>query len=203
MKDFEMLLKETLVSNTSTMEAIREQRNDIIVEQRNESQNNNSGDDVSRKDNTEASSNKKSTTTIMEKEEGGTELLSTSRGEESIQQHDSIEKEQSSLQDEGDKQHLVSSNLGNESKQEHPSSQSNQPTLLSTLESKLAKLDRDERIARTIKQASGALISSWASIQTRATAAIDKVDLPSAALGACVTSVAWLVAISFLRKGGQ
>lgn len=202
MKDFEMLLKETLVSNTSTMEAIREQRNDIIVEQRNESQNNNSGDDVSRKDNTEASSNKKSTTTIMEKEEGGTELLSTSRGEESIQQHDGIEKE-SSLQDEGDKQHLVSSNLGNESKQEHPSSQSNQPTLLSTLESKLAKLDRDERIARTIKQASGALISSWASIQTRATAAIDKVDLPSAALGACVTSVAWLVAISFSRKGGQ
>ncbi len=206
MKDFEALLKETLSSNTSTMLAIREHQNGIIVEQRNGSQR--TDNDNCRESKKEGLSNEQSTTITIEKEEGGTASLNISRGEESKQQNENIQKEQSSDKDDGEKQNLADSNSGyNESKQEHSSSESKQPALLSTLESKLAKLDRDEKIVRTIKQASGALVTSWASIQTRAKAAkiacVDKVDLPSAALGACVTSVAWLVAMSFSRKGGQ
>jgi len=202
MKDFEALLKETLSSNTSTMLAIREHQNDI-AEQRNESQNIN---EPSRQS-TEESSNEQAIT--IEKEEGGTVLLNTIRGEESKQQHH-VCREESADKDDSDKQESSDSSSGSENKREPSSpssSQGKQPAPMSTLQSKLVKLDRDKKMARVLKHASDGLVSSWSSLQTRATAAkidcANKVDLPSAALGACVTSVAWLVAISFSKKGGQ
>ncbi|KAK1732643.1 sensitive to high expression protein 9 [Skeletonema marinoi] len=201
MKDFEALLKETLSSNTSTMLAIREHQNDI-AEQRNESQNINEPSRQSKN----GSSNEQSIT--VKKEEGGTVLLNTSRGEESKQQHD-VCKEESADKDDSDKQE-PSDSSGSENKREPSSpssSQGKQPAPMSTLQSKLVKLDRDKKMARILKHASDVLALSWSSLQTRATAAkidcANKVDLPSAALGACVTSVAWLVAISFSKKGGQ
>ena len=208
MKDFETLLKETLSSNTSTMLAIREHQNDIVElqqqQQRNESQNNEN--DKSRESEGESSNNQ--STIKIETEEGErTALLTANRGEETKQQSGIIYQDQSSDKDDGDKQKLADSILGSESKREPSSSVSKQPSLLSTLQSKAVKHDKDQKIARAVKQASDVIKSSWASVQTRAKAAkidsADRIDLASAALGACVTSVAWLVAMSFSRKGGQ
>ena len=187
MKEFEMLLKETLVSNISTMEAIRGQQqhqSEVVGEQRivGESQNATTLDYQRSK---EGQLNEEQPPTTVEKEEEGNIMAV---GEE----------------DDGNEQNNKPSDCSSESEsnQREPSKQ---PALLSTLKSKLAKLDR----ATVVKQTSQLLTSSWVSIRHRATTAakidcsVEKLDLPSAALGACVTSVAWLVVMSLSRKGGQ
>ncbi len=199
MKDFETLLKETLSSNTSTLLAIREHQNDV-VEQRNEGQNK-----TAYQQSKEGKSNEQPITVEKEEEGGSTALLNNSRREETKQQHGRTEHEEHgqliimavSEKDEDDEQKTADSSSGRESKREPSSSQRK---LLSTLKT---TLDKDEKMTTLIKQTSHLLTS----IRQRATAAkidcVDKVDLPSAALGACVTSVAWLVAMSLSRKGGQ
>ena len=210
MVEFETLLKETLSSNTSTMLAIKEHQNDIVeLQQQQQSEKENNENDAAPESGGEESSKKQSTTKIETEEGKSTELSTISRGgDDSKQQHDNICQEEPSDKDDEYKQTLDESKSESESKQEPSSSQSKQPTaLLSTLQSKAVKLDKDKKIVRAIKHASDVIVSSWGSIQTRAKAAknecADRVDLPSAALGACVTSVAWLVAMSFSRKGGQ
>jgi hypothetical protein len=201
MKDFETLLKETLSSNTSTLLAIREHQNDII-EQRNESQNN-----TALQQGKEGQS-KEQPITAKKEEEGSPELLSYSSREETGKQLGRTKHEERgqiimavSEKDGSDEQKPADSSTWHENKRVPSSSQRK---LLSTLKT---KLDRDEKMATFLNQTLHLLVTSWTNIRQHATAAkidcADKVDLPSAALGACVTSVVWLVAMSLSRKGGQ
>jgi sensitive to high expression protein 9 len=215
MKDFEGLLKETLVSNSVALEAAisgssSRKKNDEVVTTVADS-----GGEVER----------------IEKEKGGTAISSLdSSSEEKESQHGHGEEQSSTAaaaekrnkEEEENIQTINASggkddgenNIDKEQEQLTPAYHNIRPALLlSTIKSRLVNLnntqDKTNTIATTaIKQTSSLVTSIWARIQQHDITAktkqyVEKIDLPSAAFGACVTSVTWLVAMSLSsRRGG-
>lgn len=204
MKDFEFLLKQTLSSNTSTLIAIREHQNEVASE-RYESQS-----DVNYPQSKVGQSNEQLLNAAKEEEEKV--LLNSSETAKKLHENTDQSKEEygqviifSSTKD--DEQKPIYSSVGRENKRE-PSPPQSTPALLSSIKRQLSKLGtKNEKIALAMKQSSHLFTSCWDSLQQQSAEAkvkcAAKVDLPSAALGACVTSVAWLVAMTLSKKGGQ
>ncbi len=218
MKDFEGLLKETLVSNSVALEAAISSRksnevttvavaaaaSDIVGDRGGEverSEKEMGGAAIRSKELQHGHSTAAATTAVAaEKRNGEVENIQTINATDG--------------KDDGENNIGSSSGHNEEEQQLTPAYYNIRPALLlSTIKSRLVNLNNTQDKANTIattamKQTSSLVTSIWTGIQQHAITAktkqyVEKIDLPSAAFGACVTSVTWLVAMSLSsRRGG-
>jgi uncharacterized protein (UPF0333 family) len=216
MKDFEGLLKETLVSNSVALETAmnsRKRKNDEVVTVAD------SGGEVER-----IEKEKKGGTAISKELQHGhstTAAAAATTAAAAEKRNGEVENVQTinatdGKQDDGEN-NIDSSSGHNEEEQQQltPAYHNIRPALLlSSIKSRLVNLnntqDQDANTITTtaMKQTSSLVTSIWTEIQQHDITAktkqyVEKIDLPSAAFGACVTSVTWLVAMSLSsRRGG-
>lgn len=202
MKDFEELLKETLLSNSVALEAINKHQNDEVMTVAVERSKKEKGDTEEKELQHRHGEENSSTAAAAEKRNGEVENIQTING--------SGGKE--------DRENNIGSSSGHKEQQQQQqlslAYHNIRPALLlSTIKSRLVNLNNTKRDVNTIattaiKQTSSLVTSVWTGIQQHDITAktkkyVEKIDLPSAAFGACVTSVTWLVAMSLSsRRGG-
>ncbi|KAL7456688.1 hypothetical protein ACHAWC_008153 [Mediolabrus comicus] len=219
MKDFEGLLKETLVSNSVALETAMKHQNDVkivAVASDNIEDKGDSGGEVER------SEKEMGGTVIRSKElqHGHTATAAAATAGAAEKHNEEEEKVQiinATGGKEDGKENSTDSSLGHEEEeqQQHltPAHHNIRPALLlSSIKSRLVNLkntqDANTIATAAIKQTSSLVTSIWAGIQqhditVKTKKYVEKIDLPSAAFGACVTSVTWLVAMSLSsRRGG-